>query len=91
VKGLALGASLGTLVGFALAAGLIQPVQPVATHREPYGGCKEAIDYPGTQGSRECGWKRMPHSQKRVGHRACWWLVGDTTYVSCPDGFQTTS
>lgn len=89
MKHFLLGGALGALAGFSLAAGLIHPA-PVAAS-EPYGGCKEAIDYPGTKGARECGWKRMPHSQQRVGHKRCWWLVGSTTYVSCRDGFQTTS
>lgn len=25
------------------------------------------------------------------GHRDCWALVGDTSYITCRDGFETTS
>jgi hypothetical protein len=87
VSGL-LGLLLATVVGFGGPAGYLN--LPVHVP-EPYGGCKEAADYPGTQGAADCGWTRMPRSQQRVGHEACWWLVGLTTYVSCPDGYRTTS
>lgn len=36
-------------------------------------------------------WRPMPHSLARVGHAACYWSVGPTTAVRCPDGFRTTS
>jgi len=86
-------ALVAMVVGFGGPAGYLNlPVTaPAAHHAEPYGGCKEAADYPGTKGARDCGWTRMPRSQQRVGHKACWWLVGPTTYVSCRDGYRTTS
>ena len=79
----------GLLAAFVAATTLT--LFPVETPAEPYGGCKEAVDYPGTQGARDCGWTPMPGSQLRLGHAGCWWLVGPTTYVSCPDGYRTTS
>lgn len=81
-----LGALVAMIVGFGGPAGFLN--LPVT---EPYGGCDEAHLYPSTKGAAECGWTRMPHSRQRVGHAPCWWLVGDTTYVSCRDGFETTS
>lgn len=80
-----LGLLVATVVGFGGPAGYLN--LPV----EPYGGCDEAYLYPDSQGARDCGWTPMPHSQQRVGHKACSWLVGPTTYVSCPDGYRTTS
>ena len=56
MKRVLLGAALGSLAGFAVAAGSIHPAPapaPVAW-QEPYGGCKEAADYPGTPGWQEC-------------------------------------
>lgn len=83
-----LGLLLATVVGFGGPAGFLN----LPVHVPPYGGCKEAVNYPGTPGARDCGWVRMPHpAEKEIGHSPCWMLVGDTTLVSCRDGHMEVS
>jgi len=59
MKHFLLGGALGALAGFSLAAGILYPAPApapadTASWVQPYGGCKEAADYPDSVGAKEC-------------------------------------
>lgn len=47
-----------------------------------------------TMGNRQCGpdWVPVPAANATdIGHAGCYWSIGPTTWVACPDGYVTNS